>query len=376
MSKLSQVIFPSNMTHSSFETMRARLAKNSLLYLPYGTYGNCDNSASITRKGASTFHSCGNIVITDKQPFYAPFDIAVDAEQYATYTRSITAPENGKVNTASIILPFQISVDADGKHTNDNTQGRAGDGMSFTVNTLNAQNCLGYPADNSGKPSDVETGVAYFSPYTGSTNKTQASAPYLVKTVNVSSIPNTSFTVTEYGANVNATTQATDGKYSGSTAQGKLNRATYDLTPYGTYAGAKLAQTGNYFYYAAQKFLCSQNLSPRFDNVYVMPFRAYFEYTRRGYGSRPNELAVAFGENPEITGTDDINANGYGNAISVATGTGEISVTAHRDVQVAVNATDGMTLSKFGMNAGETKTIRLVPGIYIVNGEKVAVKQQ
>ena len=64
------------------------------------------------------FRACRNIVLTDKQPFYSPYNISVPTENYAAYTREITHEMNGKATLATLVLPFSIAL-SDGVHAND-----------------------------------------------------------------------------------------------------------------------------------------------------------------------------------------------------------------------------------------------------------------
>ncbi|MDY3876846.1 MAG: hypothetical protein SOZ60_05470, partial [Prevotella sp.] len=60
--------------------LQANLGKNALLYLPQYTTLASNNCATKTLAG--TFTSCSNIILTDKHPFYAPYDISVGASDY------------------------------------------------------------------------------------------------------------------------------------------------------------------------------------------------------------------------------------------------------------------------------------------------------
>ncbi len=60
--------------------LQAKLGKNALLYLPQYTTLASNNCATKTLAG--TFTSCSNIILTDKHPFYAPYDISVSASDY------------------------------------------------------------------------------------------------------------------------------------------------------------------------------------------------------------------------------------------------------------------------------------------------------
>ncbi|MDY4626836.1 MAG: hypothetical protein SO442_09615, partial [Prevotella sp.] len=109
----------------SMAEMKNKLNPNCLIFFPERTFFDEDNYVQKTMSGG--YLACKNIVITDKQPFYTPYKITVPAENYATYTRKITVPLNGKVALATIVLPFSLEMQ-DGVHTNATE-----DGCSFSL---------------------------------------------------------------------------------------------------------------------------------------------------------------------------------------------------------------------------------------------------
>ena len=74
-----------------------------------------DNYAYQTISGS--FKAGNNIVLTDKEPFFAPYDIQVDATHYAEYKRLITKDKYGKQTWGTVILPFTLKDLKDGVHT-------------------------------------------------------------------------------------------------------------------------------------------------------------------------------------------------------------------------------------------------------------------
>ena len=92
--------------------LQAKLGKNALLYLPQYTTLASNNCATKTLAG--TFTSCSNIILTDKHPFYAPYDISVSASDYVKYDRMMTvvnSQEYGQSANATIMLPFTLNLD-------------------------------------------------------------------------------------------------------------------------------------------------------------------------------------------------------------------------------------------------------------------------
>jgi len=104
------------------------LAPNALVFMPKGVAINDVNFAYMTE--GEGFRASNNIVLTDKQPFFSPYDIQVPGTSYATYKRLITRPENGvEDQKATLILPFRLDVSS-GVHTNKDEK------CSFSLNTM------------------------------------------------------------------------------------------------------------------------------------------------------------------------------------------------------------------------------------------------
>ena len=60
----------------------------------------------------------------------------VDAAQTATYTREITVPKNGKATFVSVMLPFTLSINNDGVHTNEDGS------CKFRLSKMNENSCI------------------------------------------------------------------------------------------------------------------------------------------------------------------------------------------------------------------------------------------
>ncbi len=73
----------------------------------------------------------------------------------------------------------------------------------------------------------------------------------------------------------------------------------------------------------------------------------------------------------EVSGVEGIVA---GNGASIAACQGGVSVTAAEDMTLTVVSANGAVVARQNLKAGETATIALTPGIYVVNGNKVLVK--
>lgn len=354
LSGLNNVVATDKVT---FEKLRDGLSSNTLVYLPKGVNAGTYNYASRLQDG-SVFYSGNNMKITDKQPFFAPYGITVPAEQYVEYARKITTGENGKVATATVMLPFTISIDDNGLYTN-------ADGTSLSVWAMQKDNFISTSAPD-GNPMNYKSDV-HFVAYTSPTGKTEADVPYMVKVEKGTDQTETSFVIKQYGSNIEAT--KTGGLYTGDISTGKLDGSAFTFTPKASYAGLKLEKTaGNYFYFGKNMFLNSKNISG--DYLYCYPFRAVYEY---GGNTSARAFNVTFGENfGDVTGIETAKAAETG--VEVAPGAGCIEIHALKNAAVVVYDMSGMVVERLDMIAGDTQTVNLPAGIYLVNKNKVAVK--
>ena len=268
-------------------TLKQQLAPNSLVYLPENTTSTADNFAYKTTSGS--FLAGRNIVLTDRKPFYAPYDIQVQAApNNITYTRDITWQTNGQVTNASVIVPFEIAVDANGLH-ND------GEGNEFIVHQIQADGeCI---SDNPQSDDDY----IHVLPLAGM-KKTEPNVPYVVKVEKLASAAGStaSFVVKQTGALLKATTDMDDNyEFSGTAGTGK---SSVTFTPTGSFSGKLLAKASNSVYYFAHNmFLDIKTLNRA--NLYVYPFRAYFRTTG---GTGAKGLNIFYGENFDTTGINSV----------------------------------------------------------------------
>ena len=290
--------------------------------------------------GKDSYRATYNFVLTDKEPFYTPYDIQVPSARTMTYKRLVTTDKYGKVQNASIILPFAIELDAEtGKHTN-------ADGTSFSLHTMQANQALRV---------DDDKVVAFFPPLTDVTTAA-ANTPYLVQIDGNSTEKNVTFTVTQPGAVVSKTADmAEDYTFSGAASSGVAASAgngegTWTFTPKGTYAGQQVDKTENIFYFAKNVFVSSADY--KYSTINVTPFRAYYA-TSSSNNASLNNFSVVFEE-------------GEGDVISAIT-----SATAVLDVNAPVYDIQGRMIAT---SYGELKGKKLAAGVYVVNGVKVIVK--
>ena len=80
---------------------------------------------------------------------------------------------------------------------------------------------------------------------------------------------------------------------------------------------------------------------------------------------------VLYGENDFTTGIGEVTEKPD---MAIIAGTGSLTFATTTDRQIQVFNTDGTTVNRLSMKAGETRTITLPAGVYIVNGKKIIVK--
>ena len=317
------------------ESINALLAPNSLFFLPKNMTSTADNIAYKTTSGS--FNAGRNIVLTDRKPFYSPYDIQVGAApNYAMYTRDITWAKNGNVTNASIIVPFEIGVNREGLHDD-------GEGNKFYVHQIAGTNCL------SDTP-ELDIDNIHMLPVKG-VEKTEPNTPYVVKVESVAETEGDtkpSFIVKQTGALVKATTGRDNNyEFAGTPGTGK-NSVTF--TPTGSFSGKKLAKASNNVYYFANNMFLDIKTLTYSSDLYVYPFRAYF----RTSGSAAKKLNIFYGENFDTTGINRLD---------------EEPMTV--DPNAPVYDVYGR---KIANSVREIAGKKLPRGIYVVNGAKFNVK--
>ena len=352
--------------HQSMEDYAATGAANCLIFLPKGHGAPNNNVAAMLESGG--FQAAHNIVITDMQPFYSPYDIQVSGANYVEYKRQITNPKNGKVTSASVILPFNILVDENGQHTNVGEDGIAETAPAFSLHKMQATNCLTTQPED-----DTEEYADYvFFPAVEVAKTTAANTPYLVKVLNGGEGDTISFVVRQRGGTISATTGMDASKYTfqGESATGSADGTTYNFTAYGSYSGKKVPKSENVFYFAKNMFLNTKDLVRA--NLNVAPFRSYYATQAEG-GAKLSLLNIIFGEGEG--NADAVRDLRQQNAdLAVKAGRGTLTITSTIDNRVRIASLSGVSHYNLAVGAGETKTVSVPAGIYVVNGVKILVK--
>ena len=366
-SDLHSVVYSKSASNDQLASMKASLGDNALIFLPEGTSSDLEN---VAMKSGSGYRTAGNVVITDRKPFFSPYDIQVDGSSDAIYQRKVTWATQGRNTLQTLILPFTLKV-TNGVHSEE-------DGPDFTLSTLNAKNCLSIDHEENAKSENFYSKV-YFTPIEGTTS--MANVPYMVEVANVPSGEDSPiFKATQTGAKIYATTFAEthedDYLFEGIGASGTIVDKKFDFSNQGSYSGVKLTAADGYFYFAGGKYLNSKNISENVSKYLLMyPFRSFMSYDEGVSAKvlRMGGMEVVFGENPnETNGIRDL---GVANAdLMVKAGNGTLTITSTVDQNVRVNGINGMLISDGNIPAGETRTMNVPSGIYVVNGVKIIVK--
>lgn len=338
------------------------LGKNALFYLPENLAPAKDNFA--TKTGSNEFRACKDIVLTDKKPFYAPYGIRVDAAQTATYTREITVPKNGKTTFASVMLPFTLNVN-NGVHTNADGK------CAFKLSTMNENSCILLDQSEATSPKDYKV-KAKFIPITGTS--TVANKPYMVEVLKAPTSETISFIASQKGADLAASTSMASNTYlfTGETAKGKIGGYDVNFTNFGSYSGKKIDKNKKIFYFSGNMYLCSRNLRPGLNWLYVYPFRAFYEYTGGADAKDLNGMSINYDDSEgETTGIEYLQTRPD---LAVQAGNGTITFTATADRKVNVYTVTGTLVNNVSIKAGNTETINVPAGMYVVNGVKIIVK--
>lgn len=369
-------------TTHSLGNLQEKLGENALIYLPYGSRSELNNVASNTvseYNKTPVFQGINDIVVTDRYPFYAPYDIQVKTAKMAKYERSVTNQTllGDDDQHLTIVLPFEINVDANGVHKNDDNEG-----TPFMLAKMNSGNAL---SKNPDAPIDFYAD-AYFTQISG--EHSAANKPYVV-TLQSQTAGESAFKVHVKGALLEATPDNT-GILTGETASGTytykendVNQTVeYNFTHKGTYTGIEIGEAGKggaaeasttVFYFANNYFLDSKTLING-KTLKMLPFRSYYEYPSSAK-AKMVKFRIVFGEN------DDDDTTGIGisevqrnSNLAIIPGDGYITIMAKADSNVAIHTVNGMTVEKCNLRAGETRTVAMPSGIYVINGVKMVVK--
>lgn len=358
-----------NSVVKKLEDLKKLLPANSLVILPENTKSLLDNVAFETTGESETrsFRAGKDIVLTDRQPFFSPYKIQVDAANKATYSRLQSGPTSyALVKHATVVLPFTLTVN-NGKHVN-----QTDDGFEFNLRTLKA---LHEPTNNN----YYYQGEGYFELFTGS--QTKANQPYMVQ-VEQKKSDTYSFIATQYGATIEPTpTRTQDATVKGigiknfkSEIEQNIAINGGKLASYGTYSGAQVPKVNNIYYFNKDRFYCSSTLTGS-DVVNVRPFRAYYSPSDVTALSKMTGFSILYDLFSDDGGiTTSLTETSKPMVMTISTDKGSMLINAKENIQVNILSANGVNVNAFQMNAGEQKQVNVPSGIYIVNNTKILVK--
>lgn len=365
-SGINSLLFSStDASWGKLEDLKAELGENALMYLPQGVTYGISNVATRSIYG-DDFVASNDVVLTDQKPFFAPYDIRMNAASEVVYSRMMTQDNNTK-RWVSLVLPFTVAVDTEtGKYE------QSADNSEFTFYTMNKSNAFSNGQSVDGYKYDID---AHFSPYTG-TPVTEPNKPYLVGIDRMETSEAGSkllFIVRQKGATIVKTPTTLDEQdIAGDVSSGTMNGISYSLHNYGTYSGVQIAKEEGVLYFNKDKFISSLILSDRYTTVKVLPFRSY--YMAEGNASNVRYLYITTEPNGETSFADALLAENTPDGIVFSSCQGQLTLSATRDLRAAIRSLAGVKIQDVSLREGESSTISLPSGIYVVNGSKVVVK--
>lgn len=363
-SKINSLLFSSNnAAWGQLEDLKRDLGMNALIFLPTGVTDNHDNVATKSLSG-DDFIAENNIVLEDQWPFFSPYDIRINAANEVSYKRFV-ANNNDTKKWVSIVLPFTVAVDTEtGQYINED------DKCDFTFFKMNTTDAFSKP-----NPSGIFTDIdAHFSPCTG-VSTTQPNDAYIVRIDRAEMTEKEAklmFILRQRGSTIVKTPVGRTIK--GAASSGTINGQNMVLTPQATFSGAEVDKKQGIFYFNKDKFVSSLALDMS-NTVKVLPFRSYYDCTGTGMGKR-NIRYINISLEPNNTPTDiqEVTSKATNAGFVFSSQAGQLTVKATKDLRVNVRNVSGQTIDVKALKAGESHSVKLPSGIYVVNGTKVMVR--
>ncbi len=368
-SKINSMLFSdTDASWGNLMDLKNVLGQNALIFLPEGVTDSHDNVMSKSAAG-DDFVAENNIVLTDQWPFFSPYDIRVNAANEVSYARKVT--NNNKTKKwVSLLMPFTIAVDPEtGAYANEDDKTR------FTFYQMNTDNAFSRPQGSDLTFADID---GHFSPYTGQT-VTEANAAYVVRideTEASDDDPTLMFVVRQSGATIFKTPVTADQPLIDCGAStGTVDGSTMTLTNMATYAGASVPTTSDMFYFNKDKFVSSLNVKDVYDAIYVLPFRSYYACESAGTAAKSvRYIHISTEPNNDPTGISSPDVKAADSGLAFSAQEGRLTVKAGRDMRVNIRNISGQTVDVAVLRAGESRSVALPSGIYVVNGVKAVVK--
>lgn len=362
-SKINSLLFSSNnAAWGQLEDLKRDLGMNALIFLPTGVTDNHDNVASKSLSG-DDFIAENNIVLEDQWPFFSPYDIRINAANEVSYKRFV-ANNNDTKKWVSIVLPFTVAVNTEGQYINED------DKCDFTFFKMNPTNAFSKP-NSSGIFTDID---AHFSRCTG-VSTTQPNDAYIVRIDRAEMTEKDAklmFILRQRGSTIVKTPKGRT--IQGAASSGTINGQNIDLTPQATFSGAEVDKTKGIFYFNKDKFVSSLALDMS-NTVKVLPFRSYYDCTGMGTGKRNiRYINISLEPNNATTDIQEVTSKTTNAGFVFSSQAGQLTVKATKDLRVNVRNVSGQTIDVKALKAGESHSVKLPSGIYVVNGTKVLVR--
>ena len=328
-------------------------ADNCLYFMYPGFHrANITNAIAKVSAKSNKFKAVSDIKIYDQQPFFTPYDFTTDTYS-AIYEREGTANNDGeakdKVAKMAVVLPFDVQLDDYGhmKTASDQTDN------DITYYNLTDTGKVDH-VSTEGDHAEITFG---FTKTAVTTGKAEANKPYYVE-----SSSEKGFSYKVLSASFAASgTEATD-KHDPSALTNEMGKM---FTATGTYAGEVISKDNSKWYFAKDLFWKSGALS-KYKKFNVRPFRAYF--TLSDNTTEAKAIAV---DASELTGISEVTANSL---LDITANHGTITLKAQADTRFAVYTVAGQVVAAGQIAAGETRTVNVQQGVYIVNDKKTVVK--
>lgn len=362
-SNVNSLLFSSNnAAWGQLEDLKSKLGKNALIFLPTGVTDNHDNVASKSLSG-DDFIAENNIVLEDQWPFFSPYDIRINAANEVSYKRFV-AHNNDTKKWVSIVLPFTVAITETGQYTNED------DKCDFTFYQMNPTNAFSKP-NSSGDLifTDID---GHFSPSAG-VSTTQPNNAYIVRIDRAEMTEKDAklmFILRQRGSTIVKT--PVGRTIQGAASSGTVDGQNMDLIPQATFSGAEVDRTKGIFYFNKDKFVSSLALEMS-NTVKVLPFRSYYDCT--GTGTRNiRYINISLEPNNDPTDIQEVTSKATNAGFVFSAQAGQLTVKATKDLRVNVRNVGGQTIDVKALKAGESHSVKLPSGIYVVNGTKVMVR--
>lgn len=362
-SKVNSLLFSSNnAAWGQLEDLKSKLGMNALIFLPTGVTDNHDNVASKSLSG-DDFIAENNIVLEDQWPFFSPYDIRINAANEVSYKRFV-ANNNDTKKWVSIVMPFTVAVNTEGQYINED------DKCDFTIFKMNPTNAFS-KSNPSGELifTDID---GHFSPCTG-VSTTQPNDAYIVRIDRAEMTEKDAklmFILRQRGSTIVKT--PVGRTIQGDASSGSVDGQNVVLTPQATFSGAEVDKTKGIFYFNKDKFVSSLALDMS-NTVKVLPFRSYYDCT--GTGTRNiSHINISLEPNNDPTDIQEVTSNATNAGFVFSAQAGQLTVKATKDLRVNVRNVSGQTIDVKALKAGESHSVKLPSGIYVVNGTKVMVR--